>query len=143
MPELIRLSFTLEEALHNQLESLISRAGYQNRSEFIRDLIRARLVEEQWKANEEAIGTITLVYDHEVRNLSHKLTAVQHDHHDAVLATTHVHLDHHNCAEMIMVKGPARMIEDMADRLRQQKGVFHATVSMSSTGRTLSARTTG
>lgn len=138
MGEVTRLTFSIEEPLMKRLEGMIEKAGYQNRSEFIRDLIRARLVEEEWKADQEALGTITLIYDHETRNLSGKLTQVQHAHHDHVLATTHIHLDNHTCAEMIMVRGSAKVIEAMADRLRQEKGVYHATLSMSSTGRQLS-----
>ncbi len=137
MADQVRLSFALEDELLEQFEELVERTGYANRSEFIRDLIRARLVEEDWKAGEEALGTITMIYDHERRNLSQKLTAVQHHHHDAVLATTHVHLDAHTCAEMIMVRGKAGMIEEMASSLRQQKGVYHAALSMSSTGKQL------
>lgn len=137
MNNLIRLSITIDESLNRRLEALLEAGGRGNRSEFIRDLIRARLVEEAWKANQEAVGTITLVYDHETRNLSQKLTHVQHHHHDAVLATTHVHLDHDLCAEMIMVRGPAKLITHMTEQLRQQKGVLHASVSMSSTGKAL------
>ena len=137
MSRLVRLSFTIDESLNQRLEALLEGAGHPNRSEYIRDLIRARLVEEEWKSNQEAVGTITLVYNHETRNLSQKLTHLQHHHHDQVLATTHVHLDHDNCAEMIMVKGPARMIVEMGEQLRQQKGVLHASVSVSSTGKAL------
>lgn len=137
MTDLARLSFTIENDLLKRLAALMRSAGYRNRSEFIRDLIRARLVEEEWKKDQEALGTITLLYNHEVRRLSAKLTSLQHHHHDAVLATTHVHLDKRLCAEMIMVKGRPRAIEEMAELLRQQKGVLHAAVSMSSTGKRL------
>ncbi len=137
MAELTRVSFTIEKKLYDQLENLLEQTQYGNRSEFIRDLIRGRLVEDDWKKNEEAIGTITIVYDHDKRHLSHKLTHVQHHHHDEILATTHVHLTPQLCAEMIMVKGHARVIEQIAEQLRQQKGVFHASVSMSSTGQRL------
>jgi len=137
MADLVRVSFTIEKPLYRRLEQLQRNARYDNRSEFIRDLIRAKLVEEQWKEDEEAVGTISLVYNHEVRLLSRKLTSLQHRHHDAILATTHVHLDQHLCAEMIMVKGRPSTIEEMADRLGTQKGVLHVAVSMSSTGRRL------
>ena len=137
MSDLVRLSFTIEESLYNRMENSLEAAGYRNRSEFIRDLIRGRLVQEEWRENEEAVGTITIVYNHEVRQLSNKLTTLQHAHHHAILATTHVHLDHHLCAEMIMAKGRPRLIEELADDLRKQKGVLHASVSMSSTGRRL------
>ena len=110
---------------------------YATPSEFIRDLIRSRLVEGEWAKDEQAIGTVTLVYDHDTRRLSDKLTSLQHKHHDAVLATTHVHLDHHLCAEMIMVKGRAHTIQELATQLGQQKGVLHSSLSMSSTGKQL------
>lgn len=136
MSELVRLSISLEESLLRKLERLIKKSRYANRSEFIRDLIRARLVEGEWEADQEAVGTITLIYDHHRRQLSEKLTSLQHDH-GVVLAATHVHLDHHMCAEMIMAKGKAKHIKELADSLRQQKGVLHAELSMSSTGKKL------
>jgi len=132
-----RLSFSLEAPLLERLERLVRDGRYANRSEFIRDLIRDRLVAQEWELNEEALGTITLVYDHHARELNRKLLDLQHDHHGAVLASTHVHLDPHLCAEMIMVRGSAEHLRQLADLLRQQKGVLHATLSMSSTGRRL------
>jgi CopG family transcriptional regulator, nickel-responsive regulator len=137
MPAITRLSFTIEESLNARLEKLIAQSGYTNRSEFIRDLIRGRIVEEEWRAEGDVLGTITLVYNHETRNLSRKLTAAQHHHHDIVLATTHVHLDHDYCAEMIMMRGPAASIETLADSLRREKGVLHAAVAISTPGRQL------
>ena len=135
--DLVRLSFSIEENLYERLERLRNHLNYGNRSEFIRDLIRGRLVEEEWKTDQEAVGTITIVYNHETRRLSDRLTSLQHEHHHAILATTHCHLDHHICAEMIMVRGRPRLIEEIAETLRQQKGVLHAGVTMSSTGRHL------
>lgn len=137
MSDLVRLSFSIEEPLYKKLEELVNDSGYANRSEFIRDMIRERLVEKEWESNEEALGTVTLVYNHASRLLSEKLTDLQHDHHDDILATTHVHLDKHICAEMIMIKGRAGRIKHIADQLRQQKGVLHMELSMSSTGRKL------
>jgi CopG family transcriptional regulator, nickel-responsive regulator len=137
MTDLVRLSFTIEKSLHDRLERLLASQKHGNRSEFIRDLIRDRLVQDDWKAGEEAVGTITIIYNHETRALSEKITSLQHEHHHVILATTHVHLDHHLCAEMIMVKGKPRVIEEVCDRLRQQKGVLHAALSVSSTGKRL------
>ena len=137
MYKLARLSFSIEEDLMKKMSRLMKRGRIKNRSEFIRDLIRSRLVELEWEKDAEAIGTITLVYDHETRRLSDKLTQLQHKHHHAVLAPTHVHHDHHLCAEMIMVKGRARLIQDLSEALGQQKGVLHASLSMSSTGKQL------
>ena len=137
MPELERLSFTREAPLMKRLEHLMKRAKFKNRSEFIRDLIRSRLVETQWEGDEEALGTITLIYDHDTRQLSDKLTALQHEQHHAIMATTHVHLDHHLCAEMIMCRGRAHVLRGLSEQLGQQKGVLHSQLSMSSTGKQL------
>ena len=137
MSKLARLSFSIEEDLMRKMSRLLKRGRFKNRSEFIRDLIRSRLVELEWEKDAEAIGTITLVYDHDTRRLSDKLTQLQHKQHNAVLATTHVHLDDHLCAEMIMVKGRAHLIQDLSEVLGQQKGVLHSSLSMSSTGKQL------
>ncbi len=137
MSELVRVSFTIERELYDQLEAMLAATSGGNRSEFIRDLIRERLVRDAWKNNEEAVGTITLVFDHDTRDLAHKLTHLQHHHHDAILATTHVHLTEELCAEMIMVRGPAADIEALANELRRHKGVLHADVSIGSSGKPL------
>lgn len=134
MPKLERLSISLEEPLLEKLEDLVKDSGYKNRSEFIRDLVRSRLVSREWEKDEEALGTVTLVYNHNARKLAGRLTGLQHHHHHAILATTHVHLSHDICAEMIMVRGRAGDIRRIADQMRQQKGVLHVELSMSSTG---------
>lgn len=137
MSNLVRMSLSIEKPLLDRLEAMAARSRYTNRSEFVRDMIRRQLVEEEWQANEEAVGTITLVYDHHARLLTEKLTDLQHHHHHAILATTHVHLDEHMCVEMILTKGPADRLRKIADLLRRQKGVLHAALSMSSTGKRL------
>ncbi|MCK4342968.1 MAG: nickel-responsive transcriptional regulator NikR [Phycisphaerae bacterium] len=138
MSELVRLSISLEKSLHQQLERLVKKSRYTNRSEFVRDLIRQQLVEDQWAdKRQEVIGTITIIYDHHARQLAEKLVDIQHDHHDNVLATTHVHLSHDLCAEMIMVRGGADRIRRIADQLRRQRGVLHTELAMSSTGKRL------
>lgn len=137
MPKLVRLSLSIEEELFSKLETLVNKSGYKNRSEFIRDMIRDRLVSEEWGVNDEVVGTITLIYDHHHRELGEKLVDCQHDHHDIVLASTHLHLTHNICSEMIMVKGSSERIKSLANKLRQQKGVLHGGVTMSSTGEQL------
>jgi CopG family transcriptional regulator, nickel-responsive regulator len=137
MSDLVRLSFSIEEPLYRQLTKLVHERQYTNRSEFVRDMIREQLVGREWKKNHEALGTVTLIYNHHFRKLSDKLTELQHQHHKAILASTHVHLDAHVCAEVILLKGRAGVIQEIADLLRQQKGVLHATLSMSSTGENL------
>lgn len=137
MSDLERVSFSIETDLLKKMERLLKLGRYKNRSEYIRDLIRDRLVEEEWERDDEALGTVTMIYDHDRKSLGDKLTALQHEHHHAVLATTHIHLDHHLCAEMIMVRGRASMIRQLADQMGQQKGVLHAKLTMSSTGKRL------
>lgn len=134
MSDLVRLSLSLEKPLFDRLEKLVKQTGYTNRSEFVRDMIRERLVETEWDRDAEVLGTVTLVYDHHQRRLTEKLTDLQHDHHDEVLVTTHVHLTHDLCAEVILIKGRATSVKTLADRMHQQKGVLHAELSMTSTG---------
>lgn len=138
MADLTRLSFSLEQSLADRLESLARESGAPNRSELLRDLIRDRLVQREWEQDAaEVVGTVTMVYDHHAYGLHGKLTDVQHDHHEVVLATTHVHLDHDRCAEVILCRGPAPRIRAIADALGRHRGVLHASLSMSSTGRSL------
>lgn len=134
MSELIRLSLSIENALFEKFEKLVEKHKYANRSEFIRDMIRDRLVTEEWQGEHEVLGTITLIYDHHKRELSEKLTDLQHHHHNMVLASTHLHLTKDICAEMIMLKGRADSVNELTDKLRQQRGVLHASLTMSSTG---------
>ncbi len=137
MTDLVRLSFSLEKPLLKRLERLVKLHRYANRSEYLRDLIRSRLVDQEWERNQEALGTVTLIYNHQARHLSDAILDLQHRHHGAVLATTHLHLDEHICAEMIMIKGRAGRIREISDALSQQKGVLHSTLAMSSTGKKL------
>lgn len=135
MSTLVRLSFSIEPALVEQLEQLVKTYHYANRSEFIRDMIRSKIVAQEWENNEETLGTVTLIYNHHL--LDDKLVELQHDYHHLVLATTHVHLDSDLCAEMIMVKGLPYQIRELTSLLQQHKGVLHATLSMSSIGQQL------
>ena len=137
MSDLVRLSLSMEQPLLERLERLAAERGYTNRSEFMRDLIRDRLVQEEWTTNQETLGTVTLVYDHHASDLSKRLIHLQHQHHGRVLAGTHVHLDRRLCAEMIMVRGRARDIRHLADRLGREKGVLHAKLSVSSSGKSI------
>ncbi|NLF31301.1 MAG: nickel-responsive transcriptional regulator NikR [Planctomycetes bacterium] len=137
MSDLVRFSVSIEQPLFEQLEKQVARSAYSNRSEFIRDLIRNHIVEDQWRCDAESLGTISLLYDHHCRGLSERLTHEQHHFPGRVLATTHVHLDEHLCAEMIMVRGRGRDIKALADRLQREKGVLHARLATGSTGRNL------
>lgn len=135
MGKAVRLSMSLEPDLQLRLDDLVRRGGFANRSACLRQLIHGGLVDERWDPNEEIVGTITLVYDHHRRRLSERITDLQHEHHERILASTHVHLDAHMCAEMILVRGPAREVKHIADELRGERGVLHATLSRTTPGR--------
>lgn len=135
----VRFGMSIEDTLLEKFDGLIRKQGYQNRSEAIRDLIRDRLVSEQWEAGtEETAGTITIVYSHDTRELTDTLTDIQHRHHAAVVSTMHIHLDGHNCLEVLVVRGRAGQIRGIADRLIGTKGVKHGKLTLTTTGRGLS-----
>ena len=115
----------------------IGRKGYQNRSEAIRDLIREHLVQEEVDTNKVIVGTLTMVYDHHRPNLSEKLIAAQHHATSKVLAATHVHLDHHNCLEVVIMRGRGEDIQRLADQILSFRGVKHGRLVITSTGKTL------
>ena len=130
-----RISISLEQDLLARLDRLVEGRRYANRSEAVRDLIRARLVEREWEGNKRVIGTITLLYDHHVHDLPGKLTHMQHESKAQVISTMHVHLDHHNCLEVIVVKGRSREVVALADSLISVRGVRHGELTASSLGR--------
>ena len=135
MGETIRFGISIDDKLLESFDRLIEQKGYMNRSEAIRDLIRANLVETRWEAGEEeTVGTVTLVYNHHVRDLSDKLTEQQHSHHDQIISALHVHLDPHNCLEVLVVRGKACDVRKIADELIGVKGVKHGKLVMTSTG---------
>jgi CopG family transcriptional regulator, nickel-responsive regulator len=138
MGETVRFGISIDNGLLERFDRLVNEKGYVNRSEAIRDLIRDALVEQTWEAgDEETVGTVTLVYDHHVHDLADKLTDLQHDHHDRIISTLHVHLDHHNCLEVLVVRGQAGQIKGIADALIGVKGVKHGKLVMTTTGQGL------
>lgn len=138
MGKLVRFGVSLDESLLSRFDPFIKRMGYNSRSEAIRDLIRERLVAEEWQADRTpAMGVLSLVYSHEVRELSRKLTDIQHHHLGIILSTTHIHMDEHNCLEVVILKGPAREIQEVASHLLSAKGVKHGKLITTTTGRHL------
>jgi CopG family nickel-responsive transcriptional regulator len=135
-----RLSVSLPSGLLPQLDEMVREKGYSNRSLAVADMIRDRLVEHRQQLGaEEIAGTITLVYDHHKQHVQATLTDIQHDHHDAIITTTHVHLDHHNCLEVLVVRGQAAVVKKIADELISSKGVKHGKLSVTTTGKDLPA----
>ncbi len=138
MPELARFGVSIEEPLLAQFDRLIAKKGYANRSEALRDLIRESLVKEQWNlGTAEAVGTVTLVYSHDVHELADKLTDLQHAHYRQIVSTLHVHLDPHHCLEVLVLRGKAKDLKAIAERLIGTRGVKHGTFSATSEGRAL------
>jgi CopG family transcriptional regulator, nickel-responsive regulator len=140
MSELARTGVSLEEDLLREFDRLITRRGYKNRSEAIRDLIRDALLAETVDANKPVVGTLTLVYDHHTPNLSEKLTAAQHTAGTLVLAATHVHLDHHYCLEVIIMKGKSRELQQLADSMLALRGVELGKLVLTNSGKELTHR---
>ena len=135
MTDLARFGISIDQQLLEQFDELITRKGYVNRSEAIRDLIRNDLVEDSWQiGDDETVGTVTLVYDHRTRDLSDKLTEHQHSHHDAIVSAMHVHLDAHHCLEVVVVRGTASKVKRLADELIGTKGVKHGKLVTTTTG---------
>jgi CopG family nickel-responsive transcriptional regulator len=135
MGELSRIGVAIDSELLDQFDKLIEQRGYTNRSEAFRDLIRDELVEKAWESPEShVVGTVTLVYDHHVRMLNEKLTDIQHDHHHNVLSTLHVHLDHDNCLEVLVVRGTSASVRKIADALISTKGVKHGRLTITTSG---------
>jgi CopG family nickel-responsive transcriptional regulator len=131
MGVLSRIGIALDSDLLKRFDRSIGRRGYTNRSEAFRDLIRDRLVGEQTAAPDAiVVGTVTLIYDHHASGITEKLTEVQHESHELVVSTSHAHLDHDSCLEVLIVHGRSAKVEQFADRLIGLKGVQHGRLVM-------------
>jgi len=130
---LVRFGVSIDADLLRAFDKFIDHAGYGTRSEAFRDLMRARLVEERIQdPDAEAFGVLTLVYNHHQRDLEEKLTDVQHHAHHQIISTTHVHLDHDNCMEVILLRGTVGTVRSLATALASFKGVKHSNISLTS-----------
>jgi CopG family nickel-responsive transcriptional regulator len=135
-----RFSVSLPAELARELDLMAREKGYQNRSLAIADMIRAQLVDHRQQRGDARIaGSITLVYDHHRHHLQDLLTDLQHDHREVIVSALHVHLDHDNCLEVLVVRGQAARIKRLADELTAAKGVKHGKLTITSTGKDLPA----
>lgn len=135
MSNLARIGVAIDAELLEKFDQHIAQRGYTNRSEAFRDLIRDELVEREWQQSDaHVVGTVTLVYDHHVRQLSEKLTEIQHEAYHHVLSTLHVHLDHDYCLEVLIIRGKAARVQKLADTLISTKGVKHGRLTITTTG---------
>jgi CopG family transcriptional regulator, nickel-responsive regulator len=137
MSKLTRTGLSIDQELLARFDQSIAAKSYKNRSEAIRDLIRDHLVSEEAGKNKVVVGTLTIVYDHHRPNLTEKLVSAQHQAGSVVLAATHVHLDHHNCLEVVIMKGRSSGLRELADRIISLRGVKHGQLVITSTGKNL------
>lgn len=127
-----RFGVSLEEDLLEKLDNFVIQNHFPNRSQAIRNLVNKNIVEKSWDENKIVAGAIVIVYDHHKRELQSKSTDLQHDYNDLILSVQHVHLDHHNCLETIAVKGKAKKLRELADKLIGLKGIVHGELVMTS-----------
>jgi len=138
MADAVRFGVSMSHELLAEFDRLIMKLGFPSRSEAIRSLIRERLVKQEWRLSDmETIGTITIVYSHEVRELTEKLTELQHHYHHQIISTMHIHLNKHNCLEVIAVKGKGNDIKKIAERLLSTKGIKHGKLTTTTIGKKL------
>lgn len=142
MSDIVRFGVSLEKELLNDFDKDLKEKGYQNRSEAIRDLIRDRLVEKEWEPesqedNGERMAVLTIVYNHHQPDLTKTLTDIQHESHGVVYSTLHIHLDHDNCLEIMVLKGKATKIKQLGENIVSTRGVRHGKMILTTTGKGL------
>ncbi len=127
-----RITMSLDEDLTREFDALIAKRGYTSRSEAMRDLLRREIEANriQYERQAHCVGNLSYVYNHHVRDLAERLTEAQHSHHDLVVATTHVHLDHEHCLESVILKGSTAAVRGFADSVRAERGVAHGQLNL-------------
>lgn len=131
---LARFGVSFETDLLAKFDTWISENGYPNRTEALRALVRKEFVQEQWDSNEEVAGAISLIYDHHKPELLSSLAHLQHEHPGLVVSGQHIHLDHHNCLEILAVRGKANRVQELFNKMRSFKGIKRASLTPMSTG---------
>jgi len=132
--KITRFGVSIKPELLDKFDKIIKKKGYNNRSEAIRDIIRKSIIKEDTIAlNSEVIGTLTMIYDHHEGTLTNKLLDLQHEHHNEILSTTHIHIDHHNCLEVLVLKGKTGEIKKLADNIKALKGIKHGELVITKT----------
>ncbi len=128
--KITRFSVSLPQDLYDELENRVIKKGYASRSELVRDMIREKLVDEKWADSKgDVVGVLTIIYDHHQRELNQKMIDIQHGSYINVLCSTHIHINHHNCLETIMIKGGPDKIEEIAFEIGGLKGVKYAKLT--------------
>lgn len=137
MSEISRVAISIDQRLIDRFDNVLDEKGYANRSEAIRDLIRDSLVEREWESDTDVVGTITIVYNHHTRELTDNLNDMQHQFYHAIISSLHVHLDEHNCLEVMIVRGKSSDVKRIADMMIGTRGVVHGKLTMATTGKGL------
>lgn len=135
MEKIVRFGVSMEEKLLKIFDNYIKKESYKGRSEAIRDLIRRKIVEEEWKEKKVVAGSIILVYNHHKRELVDKIMDIQHDFHPFIISTQHIHLDKNNCLEIVVIKGKVEIIKNLFNSLSALKGVKYSSISKATTGK--------
>ena len=134
----IRFGVSMESRLIQAFDRHIADKGYANRSEAIRDLVRENLVQQEWAAGTaETVGTVNIVFDHHHGDITEGLTSLEHEHLHMIVSTLHVHLDHHNCLEVLVLRGKPSDIKRFSDKLISTKGVKHGKLTVATTGKSI------
>jgi CopG family nickel-responsive transcriptional regulator len=128
-----RFGVSLEAGLLEELDNLVIKNRFPNRSQAIRFLIQKNIIEDRWNSDEVVAGAILIVYDHNKKELHEKINSLQHEYHCLILAGQHIHIDNHNCLEVITIRGNASKLKKLADKLKAIKGVKHGELVMSGT----------
>ncbi len=129
-----RVGVSFEPELLTKFDDLIEKKGYANRSEAIRDLVRKSLIESEIESEKgEIIGTLTIIYDHDVGDVTNKLLHTQHHHYTEISSTTHIHVDEQACLEVLVVRGKAKNVRKLADNIKAIKGVKHGELVITKT----------
>lgn len=130
----VRFGVSLEKELLESLDKIINENQFSNRSQAIRFLIKSNIVKSKWESNSIVAGSITLVFQHHKSDLLQSITDIQHQYHEEILSSQHFHLDHDNCLEVIAVRGKAKRLNELADKLKGVKGINHGGITMSQSG---------
>ncbi len=136
MDKLVRFGVSMDQELVKAFDEISNKRGYKNRSQAIGDLIRRAVVEYNWEfcTTAQVAGTLSLIYDHHTLGLDSLLNQIQHDYHHIIVSSVHVHLDHDNCLEVLVLKGSVEEIRRLSDRLLTQKGVKNGNLSIVAVG---------
>jgi len=135
MSKITRISISIEEDIMERFDEMVKNQGFPTRSEAVKHLIRSALVQKQWEEGDVIAGVITLIYDHHKSQLMQKIVEAQHEFGELVICSQHAHLDHHNCMENIIVRGPVEQIQQLHQALSAVKGMKHTVLSMTTTGK--------